>query len=95
MQVGLHSEMRVIQINGSTRTWISFIWILSPQSFCICDCHCFTYQSLLPVFHRHIIQYNPANSHPLGEYEFKVKVNRVLVKWANLHANKYKYKEQR
>ena len=24
------------------------------------------------------IQCNPANSHPLREYEFKVKVNRVL-----------------
>ena len=53
-----------------------------PQSFCICDSHCFTHQSLLPVFHWHPkdinMQYNSANSHPLGEYEFKVKINRVL-----------------
>ena len=39
--------------NNGSKTWISFIWILSPQSFCICDCHCFTHQSLLPVFHWH------------------------------------------
>ena len=82
MQVGLHSEMRVIQTNGSTRTWISFIWILSPQlvfvsvtvialpiSLCC--------QSFIGI-PKTYIQHNPANSHPLGEYEFKVKVNRVL-----------------
>ena len=70
--VGLHSEMRVIQTNGS-RTWISFIWILSPQSFCISDCHCFTHHSLccqsfigIPKTY---IQYNPTNLNPLGEYE--------------------------
>ena len=81
MQVGLHSEMRVFQTNGS-KTWISFIWILSPQRFCICDCHCFTHLSLccqsfigIPMTY---IQYNPANSNPLGEYGFNVKVNRVL-----------------
>ena len=81
MQVGLHSEMRVFQANGS-KTWISFIWILSPQSFCMCDCHCFThlslcYQSFIGIPTTYI-QYNPANSHPLGEYEFKVKINRIF-----------------
>ena len=74
MQVGLHSEMRVIQTNGS-RTSISFIWILSPQSFCITisDCRCFAHHSLccqsfigIPKTY---IQYNPANLNPLGEYE--------------------------
>ena len=81
MQIGLHSEMRVIQTNGR-RTWISFIWILSPQSFWISDCHCFTHHSHCCLsfigIPKTYIQYNPANSHPLGEYEFKVKVNRVL-----------------
>ena len=70
--VGLHSEMRVIQTNGS-RTWISFIWIFSPQSFCISDSDCFANHSLccqsfigIPKTY---IQYNPTNLKPLGEYE--------------------------
>ena len=68
----LHSEMRVLQTNGS-RTWIFFIWILPPQRFCISDRHCFTHHSLccqsfigIPKIY---IQYKPTNSHPLGEYE--------------------------
>ena len=80
MQVGLHSEMRVIQTNGSKKG-ISFIWILPhkffvsvtvialPISLCC--------QSFIGIPMTYI-QYNPANSHPLGEYEFKVKVSRVL-----------------
>ena len=55
MQVGLYSEIRVIQTNGS-RTWISFIWILS------------CYQSFIGI-PKAYIQYNPANLNPLGEYE--------------------------
>ena len=80
MQVGLHSEMRVIQTNES-RTWISLSGpfphkvfvsvtvIALPISLCC--------QSFIGI-PKTYIQYNPANSHPLGEYEFKVKVNRVL-----------------
>ena len=80
MQVGLHSEMRVTQINGSTRTWISFIWtfphkvfvsvtvIALPISLCC--------QSFIDI-PKTYIQYNPANSHPLGEYEFKVNFNKL------------------
>ena len=80
MQIGLHSEMRVIKKNES-RTWISFIWILSPQSFVsitvIALPISLCYQSFIGI-PKTYIQYNPANSHPLGKYEFKVKVNRVL-----------------
>ena len=80
MWVGLHSEMRVIQTNGS-KTWISFIWILSHKVFVsvtvvplpISLC-CQSFIGIPTTY----IQYNPANSHPLREYEFKVKVNRVL-----------------
>ena len=82
MQVGLHSEMRAIQTNGSTRTWISFIWILSPQLVFVSvsvialliNLYCQSFIGIPKTY----IQYNPANSHRLGEYEFKIKVNRVL-----------------
>ena len=73
MQVGLHSEMGVIQTNGS-RTWISFIWILSPQSFVSVTVVTLpiivSVASLSLASQRHTyIQYNPTNLNPLGEYE--------------------------
>ena len=82
MQVGLHSEMRVIQTNGKlkkhgfllsgsfpNKVFVSVTVIALPISLW---CHSFIG---IPMTY---IQYNPANSHPLGEYKFKVKVNRVL-----------------
>ena len=81
MQVGLHSEMRVIQTNGKLKnmdffyldpfpTKFLYVTVIAlPISLC---CHSFIG---IPMTY---IQYNPANSHPLGEYKFKVKVNRVL-----------------
>ena len=71
MQVGLHTKMRVIQTNAS-RTWISFIWILSPQSFYISECRCFIHHSLccqsFISIPKAYVQCDSANSNPLGEY---------------------------
>ena len=73
-QVGLYSEMRVIQTIGS-RTGF-FIWILSPQSFCISVTVValsivisVAMQSFIGISKAYV-QDNPANSpDPLGEYK--------------------------
>ena len=51
------------------KVFVSVTVIALPISLC-----CQSFIGILKTY----IQYNPANSHPLGEYEFKVKVNRVL-----------------
>ena len=51
------------------KVFVSVTVIALPISLCC--------QSLIGIPSTYI-QYNPANSHPLGEYKFKVKVNRVL-----------------
>ena len=79
MQVGLHCEMRVIQtmevkqgflLSGSFphKVFVSVTVIALPISLCC--------QSFIGIPMTYI-QYNPANSHFLGEYKFKVEVNRV------------------
>ena len=79
MQVGLHCEMRVIQtmevkqgflLSGSLphKVFVSVTVIALPISLCC--------QSFIGIPMTYI-QYNPANSHSLGEYKFKVEVNRV------------------
>ena len=80
MQVGLDSEMRVIQtmevkhgflLSGSFphKIYVSVPVIALPISLC-----CQSFIGIPTTY----IQYSPANSHSLGEYEFKVKVNSVL-----------------
>ena len=61
MQVGLHSEMRVI-LSGffPHKVFVSVTVIALPISL---SC-----QSFIGIPKTHI-QYNSANSHPLGEYD--------------------------
>ena len=51
------------------KVFVSVTVIALPISLCC--------QSFIGIPATHI-QYYPANSHPLREYEFKVKVNRVF-----------------